>query len=194
LSELVILKKKIIKILSIVFVTVFTGLFIFYLIKGDSSRWPVALGGMIVSPIPTSLLFFKKNPFNLLIIIGYYFTLIYSAILGSIAHFYDRFTWWDTSLHAYKGMYMAFVSIAIYKHFIPSNVQKDISRWIIFLFILSLPMTVSILWEIYEFVCDQTVSKVMQEGGNKDTMIDLISSTASALLVAIYSVCIKQRF
>ncbi|MDQ0199844.1 membrane-spanning protein [Neobacillus ginsengisoli] len=188
------MKKKTIIILSIVFVLLFTGFFIFYLIKGDSSSWQVALGGMMVSPIPASLLFFKKNPFNLLIIIGYYFTLVYSAILGSIANFYYRYTWWDTSLHAYKGMYMAFVSIAIYKHFIPNNIQKNISRWVIFLFVLSLPVMVSVLWEIYEFVGDQTFTHTMQEGGNKDTMIDLISSTVSALLVAIYSVCIKRRF
>jgi hypothetical protein len=194
LGELVILKKKTIIILSIVFVILFSCLFIFYLIKGDSTRWLVALGGMIVSPIPASLLFFKKNPFNLPIIIGYYFTLIYSAILGTIANFYFRFTWWDTSLHAYKGMYMAFVSSAIYRHFIPSYIQKDISRLFIFLFVLSLPVMVSVLWEIYEFVCDQTFTNVMQEGGNKDTMVDLISSTASALLVTIYFVCIKRRF
>jgi hypothetical protein len=194
LGELVILIKKTIIILSIVFVILFTGLFIYFLLKGDSTRWLGALGGMIVSPIPMSLLFFKNNPFNLPMIIGYYFTLIYSAILGTIAHFYDRFTWWDTSLHAYKGMYMAFVSDAIYKHFIPSGIQKEISRWFIFLFVLSLPVMVSVLWEIYEFVCDQTFTNIMQKGGNKDTMIDLISSTASALLVTIYSVCIKRKF
>ncbi|MDQ0200323.1 membrane-spanning protein [Neobacillus ginsengisoli] len=188
------MKKKTIIILSIVFFIIFTGLFIFYLIKGDSTRWLVALGGMMVSPIPATLLFFKKNPFNLPIIIGYYFTLVYSAILGSIANFYYRFTWWDTSLHAYKGMYMAFVSIAIYKHLIPNNIQKDISRPFIFLFVLSFPVMVSVLWEIYEFIGDQTFTHIMQEGGNKDTMIDLISSTASALLVSIYSVCIKRRF
>lgn len=60
-----------------------TGLLIFYLKKDDSSRWMVALGGILVSAMPISLLFVKNNPFNIPIIIGYYVFVFCTTFLGS---------------------------------------------------------------------------------------------------------------
>ena len=101
-----------------------TGLLIFYLKKDDSSRWMVALGGIVVSALPISLLFVKNNPFNIPIIIGYYVFVFCTTFLGSIANFYVDFKWWDSALHFYKGIFVGFVGIALYKLFHPSNGEK----------------------------------------------------------------------
>lgn len=185
------MKHKIIIILSLVFIVFMTGLLIFYLIKDDSSRWMVALGGILVSALPISLLFVKNNPFNIPIIIGYYVFVFCTTFLGSIANFYVDLKWWDSTLHFYKGIFVGFVGIALYKKFIPQKSRKDISSWVTFLFVLSLAVLATVLWEVYEYVGDLTFTHTMQRGGNKDTMYDIICGIIGGLLISSYS-CIKK--
>ncbi|MDQ0217741.1 membrane-spanning protein [Peribacillus cavernae] len=187
------MKRKLIIILSIVFILFMAALFCFYLIKGDSSRWQVALGGIFVSALPLCLLFLKNNPFNIPTILGYYVFVFCTTYLGSIANFYLDHKWWDTTLHFYKGVFIGSVAITLYKSFIPQQVRKNVSRWIVFLFVVSLAAVASVLWEIYEFVGDLYFTHTMQLGGNKDTMIDLITGTAGGLLVGVYAVIRKEK-
>lgn len=187
------MKRRVIIILSAVFILFMAGLLIYYLNKGDSSRWQVALGGMAVSALPLLLLFLKSIPFNIPIFIGYYIFIFCTTFLGSIASFYLEHRWWDTTVHFFKGIYVGFVGIALYKIFIPERVRKDVSSWIIFLFVVSLAVFAGVLWETYEYVGDLYFTQTMQLGGNKDTMIDLIAGTVGGLLTAIYAACRKRK-
>ncbi|WML40120.1 membrane-spanning protein [Neobacillus sp. OS1-2] len=186
------MKRKVIIILSILFIIFMTALFIYYLVKGDASRWQVALGGILVSALPLCLLRMKQNPFNIPIIVGYYLFLFGSLYLGSIASFYLHYTWWDSSVHFYKGMLIGFVGISLYKRLIPEKVRQDVSSGILFLFVFSLAVLAGVLWEIYEFVGDLTFTHTMQRGGNTDTMYDLLCGVAGGLIVAFYSLVRKK--
>ncbi|MDQ7863518.1 hypothetical protein RCO48_28310 [Peribacillus frigoritolerans] len=86
-----------------------------------------------------------------------------------------------------KVSFVGFVGIALYKLYIPQKARKDVSRWVIFLFVLSLSVTATVLWEIYEFAGDLTFTHTMQRGGNKDTMYDIILGLTGGLLISIYS-------
>ncbi|WHY75601.1 membrane-spanning protein [Neobacillus sp. WH10] len=187
------MKRKIIIILSVLFIIFMAALFIFYLIKGDSTRWQVALGGIFASALPLLLLRMKHNPFNIPIIINYFLFLFCSLFLGSISSFYLHYKWWDSTLHFYKGLFVGSVAISLYKHFIPEKVRNDVSAWILFLFVLSLSVFASVIWEAYEFIGDLTVTKTMQRGGNKDTMYDLLCGVAGGLIISIYSMIRKQK-
>lgn len=184
--------RKLIIILSILFVIFMITLFIYYLIKGDSSRWQVALGGVVVSAGPLFLLKLKENPFNISIILGYYVFIFLTIFLGSICGFYLRFKWWDSPIHGYKGLLLAFIGTCLFKRFIPEKDSKTISKWFHFLFVFSLSVALSVIWEIYEFIGDLTFTHTMQMGGNRDTMTDLICGTAGALIAGIYSAVRKS--
>lgn len=187
------MKRKIILIMSIVYILISTVLLILFLIKGDSSRWQVALGGIVVSALPLLLLFLRENPFNIPSIIGYFLTILFTTYLGSIASFYSRYNWWDSTIHFYKGLYVGLVGITLYKLLIPGKVRNDVSRWIIFLFVLSLAVTSTVLWEIYEFVGDLFFTHTMQLGGNKDTMLDLLFGLTGGLIAALYASMRKTK-
>ncbi|MFP5115153.1 membrane-spanning protein [Bacillaceae bacterium C204] len=187
------MKRKILIILGSIFVLFMIVLFIFFLIKGESSKWQVALGGIIVCGLPILLIFKKNIPFNLPSIFGFYLFIFCTTYLGSIGDFYLRYKWWDSSIHFYKGIYTACVGITLYKLMIPEQVRKDTSRWIISLFVLSLSVLASVLWEIYEFVGDLTVTHIMQLGGNKDTMYDLLCGFFGGLIITIYAYFRKQE-
>ncbi|WP_160721017.1 membrane-spanning protein [Bacillus sp. USDA818B3_A] len=186
------MKKKVIISLSILFCLGMSGLFIYYLIKHDHTRWQVALGGILVSLLPLCLLKMRKNPFNVSIITGYYLFLFCSLYLGSISSFYLHLKWWDSTLHFFKGMYIGFVAISLFKYWIPPPARSSVSFGIIFLFILSLAVFSSVLWEIYEFVGDLTLTHTMQRGGNKDTMYDLICGFAGGLITAVLAMFRKR--
>lgn len=187
------MKRKLIIILGVVFILLMTITLIIHLIHDNDSGRRVAIGGIIVSALPMLLLFLKKNTFPIPVIIGYYVFLFCATFLGATLHFYVMFKWWDVVLHCYAGLFAGFIGITLYKLFIPQEMQKDVSRWILFLFVLSLGTFVSVLWEIYEFVGDQTVTHTMQKGGNTDTMYDLIVGIAGALLAAIYASSQNQK-
>ena len=187
------MKRKVLVILGSIFVLFMTSLLIFFLVKGESSKWQVALGGIIVCALPVLLIFKKNIPFNLPIIFGFYLFIFCSTYLGSIGDFYLMYKWWDSTIHFYKGIYMACVGITLYKLMIPQQVRKDVSRWILSVFILSLSVLASVLWEIYEFIGDLTFTHIMQLGGNKDTMYDLLCGFFGGLLIAIYAYFRKQK-
>jgi hypothetical protein len=180
------LKRKLIIILGVVFVLLMTVTLIIHVMHDNDSGRRVAIGGIIVSALPMMLLFLKNNPFNIPIIMGYYVFLFCATFLGATLHFYVMFKWWDMALHFYAGLYAGFIGITLYKLFIPQEVRKDVSRWILFLFVLSLGTLANTLWEIYEFTGDQTVTHTMQKGGNTDTMYDLLFGITGGLLAAIY--------
>jgi hypothetical protein len=181
------MKRKIIVILSFVFILFMIVLFIYYFKKGDTSRWQVAIGGVIVCALLLILLFLKNNPFNVFIIVGYYIFIFCTTYLGSIASFYLHYKWWDSTLHFYNGIFVGCVGIALFKALIPENARRGISRSILFLFVLSLAVTASVLWEVYEFLGDQFFTHTMQRGGNKDTMLDLLYGLAGGIIIAVYS-------
>ncbi|MGG3562434.1 membrane-spanning protein [Neobacillus rhizosphaerae] len=188
------MKRKFILLLSMVFIIFMISLLIFYLVKGDSSRWQVALGGIFVSALPLLLLFKKNIPFNIPLIVGYYLFIFCSLFLGSISSFYLHYKWWDSTLHFYKGVYVALAGITLYKLCVPVKVRNDLSKWILFLFVLSLAVLASVIWEVYEFLGDLTpITHTMQRGGNTDTMLDLLYGLAGGLIMAIYSFVRKQN-
>ncbi|MBS4173035.1 membrane-spanning protein [Bacillus sp. FJAT-49736] len=187
------MKKFLIIFLSIIFIVFMAILMVIYISKGDSSRWQVALGGIIVSALPLGLLFLKENPFNIPTIFGYYLFLFCTTYLGSIASFYLHYKWWDSTLHLYKGILVGYIGITLFKVFARKTIRGEISRMIIFLFVVSLAVLASILWEIYEFLGDQFVTHTMQRGGNTDTMLDLLAGLVGGLIIAMYGAVRKQR-
>lgn len=182
-----VVERKILVWSSLLFIAFMLGLFIYYLMKDDASRWQVALGGIAVSALPLGLLFLKRNPFALVLIMGYFLFLLCTTYLGSIMQFYLKFPWWDTTLHFYKGAFVGLCGMSLYKRFVPEKLRDSVSPWLYFLFILSFSSLASALWEIYEFTGDLVATHTMQLGGNKDTMGDLLAGVAGGLAAALYA-------
>ncbi|MDN4527676.1 membrane-spanning protein, partial [Fictibacillus fluitans] len=182
-----VVERKMIKWSSLLFMTFMLGLFIYYFMKDDSSRWQVALGGIAVSALPLCLLLMKRNPFPLVLIIGYFLFLLSATYLGSIMQFYLKFQWWDTTVHFYKGVFVGLCAMSLYKMFVPEKLRDRVSPWLYFLFVLSFSCLASALWEIYEFTADLVATHTMQLGGNKDTMEDLLAGVAGGLIAALYA-------
>lgn len=186
-------KRIIIILLSSAMILLLAGLMVYFIFKHDTLRWGIAAGGIVLSALPLGLLFLKHNWINTPSIIGWYIFVICSICLGSLAGFYGRFAWWDTSVHFYKGIFTACIGVMLYKILVPEAARRGMSRLIPALFALGLAITGSVLWEMYEFIGDMIASHTMQRGGNTDTMVDLLAGFFGGMLIAIYTGFRKQN-
>lgn len=189
------MNRKLVIILSALYVIFMTFLAFYYRNIDESFKSIVAIGGIVCGAIPLLLALFTKLQFNLPIVFSYLIFLVGSQYLGSIRGWYGL-GWWDTFLHFVSGAILAFAGIALYERLIHRNAGHEISPWFVFWFTFSFATLGGVLWEIYEFSADQFFNMTLQGGGNKDTMVDLISDTAGGLAIAIWSAIrtkIKQR-
>ncbi|WP_462411841.1 hypothetical protein [Neobacillus sp. Marseille-QA0830] len=180
------MKNKLVILLSGIYVIFMVFLAYYYYNQQQTFKASVAIGGIVCGAIPLLLALLTKLQFNMPIVISYLVFLVGSQYLGSIRGWYGL-GWWDTFMHAISGMILAFAGIALYERFIHRDAAEEISPWFVFLFTLGFAVLGGVLWEVYEFSSDQLFGMTLQGGGNKDTMIDLISDTCGGLVVALWS-------
>lgn len=118
-----------------------------------------------------------------------YLQLLYAVLIftggymGSYLRFYDVWQPWDTIVHFYSG-----IMIALWTDYILRAVMRKhrftMPRWLHAIVITSFSALVAMLWEIGEFAADQMTGSHAQID-NYDTMIDMITGTLSALIVAV---------
>lgn len=97
------------------------------------------------------------------------FVFIFCAeILGEIACFYIKYSFWDTTLHTVNGFLFAAFGFCLVD-LLNENQRIKLQLSPIFLAVVSFcfSMTIGILWEFFEFTVDHTLMKDMQ----KDTVL-----------------------
>ncbi len=186
------MNRKLVIIISSLYVVFMATISIFYHINGDSYRSLVAIGGVICGALSLLFSFILKQPFNFPLIISYFIFLFGSQYLGSILNWYGL-GWWDTFIHFFSGAILAFTGTLLYKRIIQTKINDETSPWFIFLFSLSFAALGGVLWEIYEFSFDQFFNMTLQGGGISDTMIDLIADTLGGLIMAIWAGFKKKK-
>lgn len=123
-----------------------------------------------------------------------------SMYLGEIYHYFYRFPWWDTMLHANSAIILAYIGfILIYTLNRDRRMHVHLSPLFMALFSFCFALAVGSLWEIFEFGVDAILGVNMQKARNLeeiygvfdtrlgviDTMRDLIIDAIGALLVSV---------
>jgi len=133
-----------------------------------------------------------------------------SMYLGEIRRFFDIYPWWDTMLHSFSAMFLAYIGfLLIFTLNKDENIHLVLSPFFIALFTFCFSLTVGTVWEIFEFLGDEIFGTNMQKARNLnditsgvidsrlgivDTMKDLIVDALGAFIVAIigYYYCRKK--
>lgn len=166
--------------------TFFTAfLAVYYFNIDEMKKAMVGIGGAVCGVIPLVLVLLFKFKFHLPLVISYIIFLFGSQYLGSIREWYEL-GWWDTFIHFISGGMLAFTATALYEQLTHPDASDAIASWFVFLFILGFSALGGVLWEVYEFICDQVFQTTMQGGGNFDTMTDLIAGMISSCIIAGY--------
>ena len=132
-----------------------------------------------------------------------------SMYLGEIHRFFDKFSWWDTMLHSFSAMTLAYIGfLLIFTLNKDENMHLKLSPFFIALFSFCFAIMMGTMWEIFEYIGDSLFNVNMQKARNLadingimdsrlgviDTMKDLIVDTIGAFVVAIigYYYCKKK--
>ena len=130
------------------------------------SRLPLAFGtlGLVLLPAMMERLFRCR-----LCLPVYIFALVYAVgpMLGQCWNFYYTISWWDKLLHTCGGVAFALFGAYLFERF--SGQQKYI-LCAVFAFCFS--VTLSVLWEFFEFGADTLLGTDMQN----DTVITALNS------------------
>lgn len=139
-------------------------------------------------------------PSNMLIV---YAVFMYCAVfLGEVRRFYYIVPHWDTILHTFSGgvlgaLGFSFITILNKTERIPVN----LSPVFIAVFTFCFGITLGVLWEFYEFICDGILHTNMQKfaletgellsgrGALIDTMKDLFVDAAGTLAISVIGYC-----
>jgi len=110
---------------------------------------------------------------------------IYATLfLGEVGNFYELFWWWDMFLHTGSavgfGLIGVILSISLFR-----QGKVKASPIMVSVFAFAFAMAIGAVWEIFEFVMDQTFGLSMQKSGLIDTMADLIVNCIGALIAAV---------
>lgn len=109
-----------------------------------------------------------------------------SLFLGEVRGYYVRFWWWDVLLHTGSGFLLGVLGFLLV-HILNEleEVQLHMKAGFVALFAFMFAVGMGALWEIFEFLMDQSFGLNMQKTGLIDTMWDLIVDCVGALVVSL---------
>ena len=106
------------------------------------------------------------------------------TFLGEILGFYYKWKYFDDVLHAFGSAVVALMAFMVVYTLHYTN-RLRLSLFFIGLFTVVFAMAVGVVWEIAEFVVDNTLDKRTQDD-LRDTMFDHIYNLSGGILVAIF--------
>jgi hypothetical protein len=127
----------------------------------------------------------------------YFIVLIMALYLGSSLGFYDRYKWWDRSIHFLSGSGFIGFGIAL------ANTNYGIAKFGVLLFSYTFSITLHVFWEVLEYISDcfshgnaqrwqkihasnnHISDKAIQPAGLVDTMNDTICCIIGSLIAII---------
>ncbi len=119
----------------------------------------------------------------------FYLFLFLSIYLGSFLDLYHILWWWDILIHALAGLLLGFLAMFLVNHLAKKGANSPVY---IFLFVFCFSLSLTALWEIFEFMIDELFGMDMQRASDLvgqnalfDTMFDIISGTVGAIISAL---------
>lgn len=121
----------------------------------------------------------------------YALLLVTGPYLGGYWRWYEIWQPWDTLVHLYSGVFASFALIlALGKTLDAYRLQLPV--WVEIVMLITAKAFIALAWEIGEFFFDLTFDTRTQ-GGNFDTMTDMIAGLTPSLIVAAMLFAYRRR-
>ena len=167
----------------ICFIAFMLGIIIYNIFNGSMNQIVigciVVLGLFFLEYIINKLKVVFPSVFRLVISIFLFCTMY----LGEIKKFYEKFWWWDLTLHFYSGFFMVLLSVFIIG-VLNFKLRKSYIYNPLLVIIICLLISISVegLWEIFEFAGDRILNTNMEKAGLQDTMTDFIMNILGSII------------
>lgn len=126
---------------------------------------------------------------------------VFAALfLGEVRNYYERFWWWDITLHTSSGLLLGLLGfMLIYILNEDERIHLDVRPGFMTLFAFAFALSFGAVWELFEFAADQIFGTTMQKpmlgdaSGLTDTMVDLLVDALGAAVVSLYGFRYMRR-
>lgn len=138
----------------------------------------------------------------------YWFFLWLSVFMGTCLHLIRTIPGWDKVLHAVSPMLLTAVGYGICGLLLRKTKATAVSPWLFLLFGFAFAGLCGVFWEFWEFLCDSVANLNLQRyldspnntgapfvgrAALMDTMGDLFTNTAGALLMGLYALFSSRK-
>lgn len=154
--------------------------------------------GLLLIYIPSILKKLLKITFPNELIFMYWLFILISVFLGTCLHFISYFKYYDKLLHFSSPIVLTFLGYGILTYFLENSRSQYPSVWFFMIFGFAFAQMCGVLWEFWEFLCDQFLGLNLQRYllhgqpliGRKallDTMGDLFVNTCGSIIASFYA-------
>lgn len=113
--------------------------------------------------------------------------------MGELYSYYYKFWWWHTILYGLVGLSFGLVGfqfIYVFNH--KKNNHIILGKVFILLFIFQFSLSMGVIWQSIQFLCDEFLFLNMQKSGLMGTMWALIGCSIGGILSASYYLLYKK--
>lgn len=141
------------------------------------------IGGAVALFAPIAVELVWRLPLSRWFQFSYAVFLFGAIFCGYALDMYSRWWPWDSVLHAFSGVVVAWFGIIVLNE-ITKRWAPILPRWLYVVGIVMFCATVALLWEVVEFTSDTWFGTTAQHGVH-DTMTDMIYGTVSGLAAGL---------
>ena len=172
---------------SPIMLTIWILLFLAALVALVLSQWSLAfvsLGTLALSLVPPVLASRWSLHLPVSFLVAATVFLFATIFLGEAFDFYERLWWWDLAMHLSSAIGFGLLGfLFVFMLFEGDRFAAPPSALAVLAFCVA--MTIGALWEVFEFLMDQTFGLNMQKSGLNDTMGDLIINGFGSALASL---------
>ena len=154
------------------------------------------VGAFLAIWVPVLINKLFKAHLNFVVILCYQIFLFLSIVIGSIWKLYNIFDFYDIIMHFTSGVLIVIIAYSMLLN--SKNISANLFWTMLICF--SIAMMAGAVWEIWEFSCDGILGYNAQHtlgmSGREaimDTMIDLVSDFAGAIVASIGIAIVKHK-
>ncbi len=158
--------------------------------------------GLIFIPFLIKYLF--NVDFPLMIKINYWIFLVLSVFLGTGLKMMVLFSHWDKMLHLYSGSVITMIGYSMFLLIFSENKEAKSHPIAMISFGFCFATTCGVLWEFYEFICDQFLQLNLQRylshgiplvgrAALMDTMGDLWINMLGTIIITVISLIVSKK-
>lgn len=154
------------------------------LLRGDIESSLATLLILLLMTVPSFLKEKKILPLPFILDFAIVMFIFLTLFLGEIGHFYDQIPMWDKFLHFQSGLLLGTSGyVVVYLLNAHKKFSIDVSPSFLTFFAVTFSLALGVVWEVIEFTGD-SVYGTQWQGGNGDTMWDLIVNGIGAVIVS----------
>ncbi len=184
--------KSVIKILKIGILLAGAGLAIAHFLPNSSFPKIWSYLATMALPFGIDLLRFLGVKVSRRLEVAYLLFLIPAMVMGIDLDIYKVFYPFDKIVHTLSGVLTAFTA----RELLDQASGKPDQMWFKALFSISFVAFVAVLWECFEFACDQISGTHMQElitAGIEDTMYDIIVALIGGVIGTVLAFPVRRN-